>query len=64
MGYAGQVALIEYVIKKLNNSNTSYKNKSIGRPRKYLSKEILNPLKQIWLATDQMCGGLQNCLKP
>ncbi len=43
------------VVRRLNRVDKPKKQRS-GRKPAYISKSLLLPLKQIWLATDLMCG--------
>lgn len=46
----------KHAIRKLTRSPIGWRDKPAGRKKTYSSKELLPALKQIWLATDQMCG--------
>ena len=46
----------KHVIRLLNGIPISQKELPAPRVKKYDPDEVLHPLKEIWLATDQMCG--------
>lgn len=41
---------------RLLKGKLKWKKKPPGRKKKYCPEQLLTPLKEIWLATDQMCG--------
>lgn len=46
----------KHAIRLLTRTPLGFRNKRTGRPKIYQPKALLEPLKAIWLATDQMCG--------
>ncbi len=46
----------KHAIRLLTKTSPLFRNKRTGRPRSYNPKTLQEPLKAIWLATDQMCG--------
>lgn len=46
----------KYAIRKLNQTSRHKKKKKPGRISIYAQPEVLNVIKTIWFATDQMCG--------
>lgn len=46
----------KHVIRLLTRTPLGWREKPAGRKPKYEHKELIEPLKAIWLATDQMCG--------
>jgi hypothetical protein len=46
----------KHAIRLLARTPLGFRNKRTGRPKTYQPKALLEPLKEIWLATDQMCG--------
>src|SRR3990167_347515 len=46
----------KHVIRLLTRTPLGWREKPAGRRPRYKPKELLEPLKAIWLATDQMCG--------
>jgi len=46
----------KHVIRMLHRRPIGWRERPAGRRKSYKAIELLNPLKQIWLATDQMCG--------
>jgi hypothetical protein len=46
----------KHAIRMLTKQPIGWRDKPAGRKKKYDPKVLLVPIKQIWLATDQMCG--------
>lgn len=46
----------KHVIRLLTRTPLGFRNKRTGRPKRYQPQLLLEPLKAIWLATNQMCG--------
>ena len=46
----------KHAIRLLTRTPIGFRNKRTGRPKNYDPKQLQEPLKAIWLATDQMCG--------
>lgn len=46
----------KYAIRKLNQVTSSQPRKKPGRPSRYEQPELIKALREIWFATDQMCG--------
>jgi len=46
----------KYAIRALNRRTTPKSSQPLGRKPTYDRSQILEPLKQLWLATDQMCS--------
>lgn len=46
----------KHVIRLLTRTPIGWREKPPGRKKEYEPEQLLIPLKQIWLATDQMCG--------
>jgi hypothetical protein len=46
----------KHVIRLLTRTPLGFRNKRTGRPKYYQPEFLLEPLKTIWLATNQMCG--------
>lgn len=46
----------KHAIRLLTRTPLGFRNKRTGRPKHYDPKQLQEPLKVIWLATDQMCG--------
>lgn len=46
----------KHIIRLLNGPPLARKDAPISRKKKYESSRLLEPLKHIWLATDQMCS--------
>ncbi len=46
----------KHAIRMLTKQAIGWREKPAGRKKKYDPKVLLAPIKQIWLATDQMCG--------
>lgn len=46
----------KYAITLLKHKVVGWREKPLGRKKVYKPEEILIPLKQIWFATNQMCG--------
>jgi hypothetical protein len=46
----------KHVIRLLTRTPLGWREKPAGRKPRYKPQELLEPLKVIWLATDQMCG--------
>jgi hypothetical protein len=46
----------KHAIRLLTKTSPLFRNKRTGRPKIYNSEQLQEPLKAIWLATDQMCA--------
>jgi hypothetical protein len=46
----------KHVIRLITRTALGWRDKPAGRRKRYTPEQLLTPLKQIWLATDQMCG--------
>ncbi len=46
----------KHAIRLLTRTPLGFRNKRTDRPKDYDPIKLLEPLKAIWLATDQMCG--------
>ena len=46
----------KYAIRKLNQVTSNQPRKKPGRPSRYEQPELIKALREIWFATDQMCG--------
>lgn len=46
----------KHAIRLLTRTPLGFRNKRTGRPKNYDPKKLQEPLKAIWLATDQMCA--------
>jgi len=46
----------KHAIRLFTRTPLGFRNKRTGRPKDYDPKRLLEPLKAIWFATDQMCG--------
>lgn len=46
----------KHVIRLLTRTPLGWREKPAGRKKQYVLKELITPLRVIWLATDQMCG--------
>lgn len=46
----------KHAIRMLTRTAIGWREKPAGRKKLYQPKQLQEPLKQIWLATDQMCG--------
>ena len=46
----------KHAIRILKHKVVGWREKPPGRKKEYRPEQLLPPLKQIWLATDQMCG--------
>jgi len=54
----------KYAIEKVNTFNARVANKRPGRPRHYRESEIIDPLKQIWLAANMPASKRLEALLP
>lgn len=54
----------KHVIRLLTRTPIGWREKPPGRKKQYLSADLLEPLKDIWLATNQMCGKRLNAAIP
>lgn len=46
----------KHAIRMLTRQVIGWREKPAGRKKLYMPEHLIEPLKQIWLATDQMCG--------
>ncbi len=56
MSYAIYMDIIASIYCRYFNHLTGKKHLRPGVKRRYESEDLLEPLKQIWLGTDQMCS--------